>query len=71
MLDKLLQGPGQVNVLSAGVDRPCHLEWKDSEVSKINLGADFDLIIQIFEEVKHQDEKYGWVDKFTCDLTWF
>lgn len=56
------------DVLSAGVERPCHLVWENSEASKISLGDDFKLIIQIFEDTRRQDEKYGWTDKFTYEL---
>ncbi|WP_322880958.1 barstar family protein [Pandoraea sputorum] len=56
------------DVLSTGVDRPCHLVWVNSEISKINLGDDFNFIIKIFEETKRQDERYGWADRFTYEL---
>ncbi|WP_158021082.1 barstar family protein [Chromobacterium sphagni] len=56
------------DVLSTGVERPCHLVWENSEASKIGLGNDFNLIIQIFEEARRQDERYGWVDRFTYEL---
>ncbi|AYR26759.1 barstar family protein [Herbaspirillum rubrisubalbicans] len=56
------------DVLSSWIERPLHLEWTDSDASKIKLGADFEIIKQIFETVKLHDENYGWEDKFTYEF---
>ena len=52
------------DLLSASIERPIILIWQNSAISKAKLGDDFDKIIQILDEVKAQDEVYGWEDKF-------
>jgi ribonuclease inhibitor len=56
------------DLLSAGVERPLIIEWKNSSESRRNMGGDFDKIIGILERVKLQDEKFNWADKFTYVL---
>lgn len=56
------------DVLSVGIERPVHLEWKDSLESRAKLGEQFEKITSILERVRLQDEKYGWKDKFTYSL---
>lgn len=53
------------DLLSAGVDRPVRLVWRNSEVSKQRMGLVFERIQEILERVTLQDEKFGWEDKFT------
>lgn len=52
------------DLLSVGIERPITLIWKNSTISKIKLGDNFDKIIEVLEKVKKQDEAYGWEDKF-------
>lgn len=56
------------DVLSANVERPATLIWNNSSESKQYLGTDFDAIVDVFDRVKKQDEKFGWADKFSYDL---
>ena len=56
------------DVLSASVERPVTLIWKKSDQSKHWLGADFDAIIDVLRKVEIQDEKFGWVDRFSFVL---
>ncbi|XVO89916.1 barstar family protein [Pseudomonas palleroniana] len=56
------------DLLSAGVERPVVLVWKNAQVSKMNLGASFEEIVEVLERVKQQDEGFGWEDKFTYEL---
>lgn len=56
------------DLLSAGVERPLVLRWRNAQVSKINLGASFGEIIDVLDRVKQQDESFGWKDKFTYEL---
>jgi len=56
------------DVLSAGVERPVTLIWKQSDTSKQALGADFEAIVEVLRRVQMQDEKFGWTDKFSFVL---
>jgi len=56
------------DVLSAGVERPVILRWKNSEISKSKLGKDFEGIIEVLRRVERQDEEFGWSDKFSFAL---
>lgn len=56
------------DLLSAGVERPVVLVWRNAQISKMNMGASFEGIIEVLERVKHQDEGFGWKDKFTYEL---
>ena len=53
------------DLLSAGVERPVTLVWKNSELSKENMGMIFGKIQEILERVKQQDERFGWENKFS------
>ncbi|MBP6863171.1 MAG: barstar family protein [Neisseriaceae bacterium] len=52
------------DLLSGSVERPITLIWKNSHASKENMGSAFDTIIDILKQVRNQDEKSGWKDKF-------
>lgn len=54
--------------LSASIERPICIKWKNSEISKAKMGASFEKIITVFERVKQQDKKFGWEEKFTYCL---
>ncbi|QUP54589.1 barnase inhibitor [Ralstonia syzygii] len=56
------------DLLSAGIERPLKLTWRNSASSKANMGESFEIIVSILERVKLQDEKFGWVDRFTYIL---
>jgi len=56
------------DTLSVGIERPLSLVWSASSISRSRLGAKFDLILQVLERVKSQDERFGWDDCFTYSL---
>jgi len=56
------------DTLSVGVERPLSLVWCDSSISRLRLGEEFDLILEVLERVKSQDERFGWSDRFTYCL---
>ncbi len=56
------------DVLSASIERPVTLTWKQSSKSKQALGADFDAIVDVLQRVESQDEEFGWVDRFSFVL---
>ncbi|MEN5182068.1 barstar family protein [Comamonas testosteroni] len=56
------------DVLSASIERPVTLTWTQSGKSKKALGADFDAIVDVLRRVELQDEKFGWVDRFSFVL---
>ena len=56
------------DVLSAGIERPVSLTWKQSDKSKLALGADFEAIVEVLRRVEVQDEKNGWINRFSLVL---
>lgn len=56
------------DLLSAGVERPLVLIWKDHHFSKKNMGKDFDDVIKVLNRVVGQDERFGWTDRFSYQL---
>lgn len=56
------------DVLSAGVERPVILKWKNSAISKSNVGENFEEIVEVLHRVERQDKEFGWVDKFSFTL---
>lgn len=56
------------DTLSTDIERPITLIWKDAAISKVALGSDFDLIVDVLKRVEMQDNKFGWVNKFTFRL---
>lgn len=50
--------------LSADVERPLTLVWKDSAISKARLGDMFDAIVAVLLRVKQQDEDWGLAGRF-------
>ena len=52
------------DTLSADVERPVLLTWKNSDMSKGRLGDTFDKIINILKQVKSQDERWGLINRF-------
>ncbi|MFD7881911.1 barstar family protein [Streptomyces bauhiniae] len=52
--------------LSADVERPIEIIWKNSENSRAALGsADFEDLRNLLLRVQRQDEDFGWKDRFT------
>lgn len=56
------------DVLSASVERPVTLIWKNSDKSKRYLGENFGAIVDVLVRVEKQDEKFGWADRFSFIL---
>jgi ribonuclease inhibitor len=56
------------DVLSADVERPVCLVWKNSRISSGSLGAKFDQIIALLERIKAQDEVWKLPEKFDFRL---
>lgn len=54
--------------LSGGLERPIHIVWLHSEVSRRVLGIEFSRIIAIFEESRIHDEKFPPEERFTYEL---
>ncbi|MGH1475084.1 barstar family protein [Yersinia proxima] len=50
--------------LSTDIERPVKIIWLNSEFSKKVLGEYFDKIVEIFEQVKQQDIRFNWDEKF-------
>jgi ribonuclease inhibitor len=50
--------------LSADVERPLTLVWKDSAISRARLGDTFDAIVAMLRRVEQQDEDWGLADRF-------
>jgi ribonuclease inhibitor len=55
--------------LSADVERPLTLIWKNSAISMAHLGDAFDAIVDVLQRVKKQDEHWGLGDRFDFVLT--
>ncbi|MDX5562732.1 barstar family protein [Streptomyces sp. ID05-04B] len=52
--------------LSADVERPVELIWRNSETSRNAMGASaFDDLRDLLLRVQAQDEDFGWEDRFT------
>lgn len=56
------------DVLSAGIERPVHLRWKASDVSRQRFGEEFKLIEEILERTAQQDKSFDWKDVFSYNL---
>ncbi len=56
------------DLLSASVERPLLLIWKDHDYSRRNIPHEFNGIVEMLERVKQQDEGFGWEDKFSYVL---
>jgi ribonuclease inhibitor len=56
------------DLLSANIERPLELVWKNSNDSKNSMGDTFGKIVNILDRVKAQDESFGWDEKFTYTL---
>jgi len=56
------------DVLSTDVERPITLIWKNSEVSKINMGDDFERVVNVLRRVERQDADWKLDEKFKLQL---
>lgn len=50
--------------LSADVERPLTLVWKDAAISSARLGDVFHAIVAVLARVKQRDEDWGLADRF-------
>jgi ribonuclease inhibitor len=57
------------DLLSANVERPFELIWKNSKESRNTMGSSYQKIVNILERAKNQDESFGWDERFTYHLT--
>ncbi|MGW7454267.1 barstar family protein [Streptomyces sp. NPDC054787] len=52
--------------LTADVERPVQIVWKESELSRRVLGeTEFEKIRDLLLRVQSQDESFGWSDRFS------
>lgn len=56
------------DVLSASLERPSTLIWKNSFQSKLNLGSDFDSIIEVLQRAVDVDVSHGLKNRFNFNL---
>lgn len=56
------------DLLSASVERPFSIEWRDSERSIKVLREDFDAIVKTLDRVVEYDKAARWPDKFHYSL---
>ncbi|WP_082054768.1 barstar family protein [Cupriavidus basilensis] len=56
------------DLLSSSVERPLCLNWTNASASKISMGKSYCNIVDVLERVKIQDERFGFVDKFTYEI---
>lgn len=54
--------------LLGGLERPIHIIWTHSELSRKALGIEFTRIISVFEEAKKDDEEFPSDERFTYEL---
>lgn len=52
------------DLLGFGIEIPLTINWQNSNVCKLNIGEDFDQIINVLRRVKAQNEEINWQDKF-------
>jgi ribonuclease inhibitor len=57
------------DVLSADVERPVVLVWKNSSLSEQNMGACFAKIVTVLRRIEHQDAEWGLEEKFELQLS--
>jgi ribonuclease inhibitor len=56
------------DLLSANVERPFELVWEKSQVSQVAMPETFEEILKILEQVKRQDERFGWDGGFKYEV---
>lgn len=56
------------DVLSTDVERPLTLTWRNSQVSRINLGEAFDTIVGVLKRIEAQDLQWGLAETFCLKL---
>lgn len=52
------------DVLSTDVERPFVIHWINAEVSKKQMGYDFDLFVDLFHRLEEYDQSHSWEEKF-------
>lgn len=54
--------------LRLDVPRPVTIRWINSALSRQRLGADFDAVVRLFEDMKREDDDPGLIDRFSYSL---
>jgi ribonuclease inhibitor len=54
--------------LSADVERPVRLVWRDAAASRAALGERFEAVVAVLSRVAQQDVAYGWTERFELEL---
>jgi RNAse (barnase) inhibitor barstar len=62
------ENPDSLWDLLAYWERPIHVVWHRSCLSKNTMGKDFEAILNVFEKIKKHDEDSDWRERFTYDL---
>lgn len=57
-----------LDILSADVERPVLLIWRNSSISKIGMGDTFDRVVNVLRRIEVQDTEWGLTDKFELQL---
>jgi ribonuclease inhibitor len=56
------------DILSAGIERPAVIRWRNAEFSKGQMKDDFDEIVRIFERAVEQDHELELDERLTFIL---
>ena len=57
------------DLLSTDVERPLHLIWRDSAVSRAHLGAEaFDMAVDVLRATQNEDARMNRDERFTFTL---
>ena len=56
------------DVLSCDLERPLLLVWRNSELSKREMPAEFARIVSLLNRVVQEDLKFGWTERFEFRL---
>ena len=54
--------------LLGGVERPIHIDWINSGMSRASMGESFNLIVKFFKEAQEHDQKFVPSERFTFTL---
>jgi ribonuclease inhibitor len=56
------------DVLSADIERPLVLIWKEALASKGSMGDTFDRVVEVLRRIEDQDVAWGLAEKFELQL---
>jgi len=56
------------DVLSADIERPLTLIWKNSDISRKKMGVEFARVVDLLRKVEAQDSTWGLDDRFELRL---